>query len=368
VRAQRLVIANRGEIARRILRAGRALGHTIAVISTPSDAGSLVRREADAVLEVDSFLAIDAIVAACVDWQATLVHPGYGFLSEHAAFAQAVEEAGLGFVGPTPENMRALGGKEAAKALARACQVPVLEALLSHELAALPPERWEAELAARGIRPPYLVKASGGGGGRGMRVVADPGELPAALRQASREAEAAFHDGTVFVERYLEAPRHLEIQVFGDGQGEGVALGERECSLQRRHQKVVEEAPSAVVDETLREAMARCALALVRTACYRGAGTVEFLLDGAGAFHFLEMNTRLQVEHPVTELAYGVDLVQAQLELAAGRWRGSWPRIPARGGCPRRGRSSSTGSPRAPASGWTPAWPRGTASTGSSTP
>ena len=322
---QRLVIANRGEIARRILRAGRALGHAVAVISTPQDAGSLVRREADAVLEVDSFLAIEAIVAACLNWQATLVHPGYGFLSENPAFAQAVEEAGLGFVGPTPENMRALGGKEAAKALARTCRVPVLEALLSHELAALAPEQWGPELEARGIRAPYLVKASGGGGGRGMRVVAALADLPAALRQASREAQSAFHDGTVFVERYLPAPRHIEIQVFGDGQGEGVALGERECSLQRRHQKVVEEAPSAVVDEALREAMAHCALALVRASCYRGAGTVEFLLDEDGQFHFLEMNTRLQVEHPVTERVYDVDLVQAQLELAAGRWPAALP-------------------------------------------
>jgi acetyl/propionyl-CoA carboxylase alpha subunit len=316
----RLVIANRGEIARRILRAGRALGYPVAVISTPQEAGSLVRREADAVLEVDSFLSIPAIVAACVDWQATLVHPGYGFLSEQAAFAQAVEEAGLVFVGPTPENMRALGGKESAKAFARKCQVPVLEALLSGELAALAPNQWGAELAARGIHAPYLVKASGGGGGRGMRVVETLQELPAALRQASREAEASFHDGTVFVERYLQAPRHIEIQVFGDGAGGGVALGERECSLQRRHQKVIEEAPSSVVDAALRAAMAGSALALVRETSYRGAGTVEFLLDDLGQYHFLEMNTRLQVEHPVTELAYGVDLVQAQLELAAGRW------------------------------------------------
>ena len=317
---QRLVIANRGEIARRILRAGRALGHTIAVLSTPEDRDSLVRREADAVLEVDSFLAIPAIVAACTGWGANLVHPGYGFLSENPAFAQAVEEAGLIFVGPTAENMRALGGKESAKTFAKQCQVPVLEALLSADLAALGPEAWGAELAARGIQAPFLVKASGGGGGRGMRVVASLEELPAALRQASREAEASFQDGTVFVERYLQAPRHIEIQVFGDGLGGGVSLGERECSLQRRHQKVLEEAPSSVVGPALRSAMGRAALALVRATRYRGAGTVEFLLDDQGRFHFLEMNTRLQVEHPVTELAYGVDLVQAQLELAEGRW------------------------------------------------
>lgn len=317
---RRLVIANRGEIARRILRAGRAMGYQVAVISTTQDEGARVRREADAVLPVASFLDIPGIVAACRDWGGQLLHPGYGFLSEHAGFAQAVEDAGIVFVGPAPASMRALGGKEAAKALAQACGVPTLEALLSVELAALAPERWEAALAARGIRAPFLVKASGGGGGRGMRVVRDAGALPDAVRRAGLEAEAAFHDGAVFVERYLEAPRHIEIQVFGDGRGGGVFLGERECSLQRRHQKVLEEAPSAVVDPPLREALGRAALALVRETRYRGAGTVEFLLASDRAWHFLEVNTRLQVEHPVTELAYGVDLVRAQLELAEGRW------------------------------------------------
>ncbi|NTV76071.1 MAG: hypothetical protein HGA66_17930, partial [Holophaga sp.] len=242
----RLLIANRGEIARRILRAGRARGFEVAVVSTPGDAGSPVRREADAVLEVDSFLDGAAIVEAALRWGARLLHPGYGYLSENAGFARAVEEAGIGFVGPTPENMLALGGKESAKAVARACSVPVLEALLSGELAALPPAAWRDALAARGILAPYLVKASGGGGGRGMRVVEDPAGLPDAVLRASREASASFGDGTVFVERLLRSPRHLEIQVFGDGRGGGVFLGERECSLQRRHQKVVEEAPSSV--------------------------------------------------------------------------------------------------------------------------
>ena len=318
--SQRLVIANRGEIARRILRAGRARGYQIAVISTRADADSLVRREADAVLELDSFLDGPGIVAACVAWGATLLHPGYGFLSENAAFAQAVEAAGITFVGPSPGNMRAMGGKESAKGFARACGVPVLDALLSHELASLPQAQWGQELAARGILAPFLVKASGGGGGRGMRVVEALAELPDAIRQASREAQASFQDGTVFVERYLKAPRHIEIQVFGDGLGGGLSLGERECSLQRRHQKVLEEAPSSVVDPGLRAALGSAALALVRATRYRGAGTVEFLLDENRGFHFLEMNTRLQVEHPVTELVYGVDLVQAQLELAEGRW------------------------------------------------
>ena len=316
----RLVIANRGEIARRILRAGRARGCAVAVISTPEDAGSLVRREADAGLEVESFLAIPGIVDACTRWGATLVHPGYGFLSENAAFAQAVEAAGLVFVGPSPANMRALGDKESAKALARKCGIPVLQALLSHEWAALPRERWGPELAARGLSAPFLVKASAGGGGRGMRLAETLEQLPFAIESASREAEACFRDGTVFVERFLAAPRHLEIQVFGDGRGGGVTLGERECSLQRRHQKVLEEAPSSAVGPELRKALEDAALSLVRETRYRSAGTVEFLLDGTGRFHFLEMNTRLQVEHPVTECVYGVDLVQAQLELAEGRW------------------------------------------------
>ncbi|MDP2875971.1 MAG: biotin carboxylase N-terminal domain-containing protein [Holophaga sp.] len=316
----RLVIANRGEIARRILRAARERGLQIAVISTVEDIDAPVRREADAVLEVSSFLAMEEIVAVAQGWGATLLHPGYGFLSENADFARAVEAAGIAFVGPTSENMVALGGKESAKAFARLCGVPTLDALLSNELAYLAPEDWAAELEARGIVAPFLVKASGGGGGRGMRVVGRLQDLPEAVRRASEEALASFSDGTVFIERYLIAPRHVEIQVFGDGRGGGVFLGERECSLQRRHQKVLEEAPSSVVDATLREVMGRAALALVWATHYRGAGTVEFLLDDEGRFFFLEMNTRLQVEHPVTEQVYGVDLVQAQLDLAAGRW------------------------------------------------
>ncbi|NBX18177.1 MAG: biotin/lipoyl-binding protein [Proteobacteria bacterium] len=317
---KRLVIANRGEIARRILRAGRDYGWKIAVISTPEDQDAPVRYEADAVLEVDSFLNARAIVAAAKDWQADLIHPGYGFLSENAEFAQLVEDAGIAFVGPTAVNMRAMGGKESAKAFARKCGVPTLEALLSDELKSLPENKWPDALQKRGIIAPYLVKASGGGGGRGMRIVGDFKDLPEAVRRASQEAQASFNDPTVFVERYLVAPRHVEIQVFGDGKGGGVFLGERECSLQRRHQKVLEEAPSAVVDHNLREKMGRASMALVAETKYRGAGTVEFLLTNDGSFFFLEMNTRLQVEHPVTELVYGVDLVKSQFELAMGQW------------------------------------------------
>jgi acetyl/propionyl-CoA carboxylase alpha subunit len=231
-----------------------------------------------------------------------------------------VENAQIAFVGPTAVNMRAMGGKESAKAFARKCGVPTLEALLSDDLKTLPENKWPDALQKRGIIAPYLVKASGGGGGRGMRIVEQFKDLPDAVKRASQEAQASFNDPTVFVERYLVAPRHVEIQVFGDGKGGGVFLGERECSLQRRHQKVLEEAPSAVVDQSLREKMGRASMALVAETKYRGAGTVEFLLTKDGNFFFLEMNTRLQVEHPVTELVYGVDLVKAQFDLALGRW------------------------------------------------
>jgi acetyl/propionyl-CoA carboxylase alpha subunit len=316
----RLVIANRGEIARRILRTARERGLEVAVISTVLDAGARVRREVDAVLEVSSFLSIQEIVVAARAWGADLLHPGYGFLSENAEFGAAVEDSGMAFVGPRPDSMRLLGSKEAAKALARRCGVPVLESVTARELADLEPGAWAGFLRDRGLEAPYLVKASGGGGGRGMRRVTDPADLPGALLRASSEASAAFGDGSVFVERYLVAPRHLEVQVFGDGKGGGVFLGERECSLQRRHQKVLEEAPSGAVDGPLREALGRAALALVRESRYRGAGTVEFLLDPEGRFHFLEVNVRLQVEHPVTEAVLGIDLVAAQLDLAAGTW------------------------------------------------
>jgi acetyl/propionyl-CoA carboxylase alpha subunit len=318
--SSRLIIANRGEIARRVLRAGRERGYRVAVISTPADRDSLVRREADDVLEVGSFLDGEAIVRAAREWRADLLHPGYGFLSENAPFARRVEEAGIRFVGPTPQDMERLGDKESAKALAAACGVPTLAILGSQEIGEIPPDRWENELASRGVRPPYLIKASGGGGGRGMRRVGAPAALPDAIRRASDEARQGFGDPGVFIERYLPSPRHIEIQVFGDGRGGGVFLGERECSLQRRHQKVLEEAPSPVVDGPLRRAMGRAALSLVAATGYRGAGTVEFLLDRDKSFYFLEVNARLQVEHPVTEMVYGIDLVQAQLDLAEGRW------------------------------------------------
>jgi acetyl/propionyl-CoA carboxylase alpha subunit len=290
----------------------------VAAISTAEDRDALVRREADEVLEVGSFLDAEAIVAAARSWNAGLLHPGYGFLSENARFAELTEEAGIVFVGPRPESMKLLGNKERAKELARKLGVPTLEAMGSRELSGLSAEEIEKELKAKGLEPPYLVKAAGGGGGRGMRVVDKLVDLPRALARASEEALSGFADPTVFVERYLASPRHVEIQVLGDGKGGGIFLGERECSMQRRHQKVIEEAPSPVVESRLRESMGNAALALVRESRYRGAGTVEFLLDPKGRFYFLEVNTRLQVEHPVTEEVYGVDLVAAQLDIALG--------------------------------------------------
>ena len=308
---KKLVIANRGEIARRILRSARDRGYAVAVISTPEDADALVRLEADDILEVPSFLDAEVIVSAAKKWNASLLHPGYGFLSENADFAEAVESASIGFVGPTADAMRQLGNKESAKAIADASGVPTLPSVRSDAL---------DELDANGIELPFLVKAAGGGGGRGMRIVETRDALTAALERASEEAAAGFGDPTVFVERFLPDPRHIEIQVFGDGRGKGVVLGERECSMQRRYQKVIEEAPSPIVKAPLRKKMGKAALTLVAKTRYRGAGTVEFLLDDDGQFYFLEVNTRLQVEHTVTEAVYDIDLVGAQLELAEGRW------------------------------------------------
>jgi len=316
---RRLIIANRGEIARRILRSARDRSYVVAVISTPADRDALVRTEADDVLEVDSFLDGEAIVAAAEKWNAGFLHPGYGFLSENAGFAERVESAGIVFVGPTAASMKRLGNKETAKKLAEKNGVPTLEAVRSDE-----PDKLE-KLEALGLEPPYLVKAAGGGGGRGMRIVETEEALGATLKRASEEALSGFGDPAVFIERYLPEPRHIEIQVFGDGKGQGVVLGERECSMQRRYQKVIEEAPSPAVDPASREKMGRAALKLVEKTRYRGAGTVEFLLDRDGQFYFLEVNTRLQVEHPVTEAVVDIDLVCCQLELAEGHWPAELP-------------------------------------------
>ncbi|BBH53019.1 acetyl/propionyl/methylcrotonyl-CoA carboxylase subunit alpha [Fluviispira sanaruensis] len=322
---KKLLIANRGEISRRIMKAAKERGFIVAVIATQEDSDSLICQEVDHVIEVSNFLNAEEIVEKAKSWGANFIHPGYGFLSENAAFAELVENANISFIGSTSQNIKMMGSKETAKRIAQKSNVPTLDALFSSDLKKIPADKWENELKNRKIFSPFLVKASGGGGGRGMRIVDDVHELPQAIKRASEEAKASFNDGTVFVERYLKNPRHIEIQIFGDGKGGGVFFGERECSLQRRHQKVIEEAPSTQVNEQLRAEMGKASLALVKETAYKGAGTLEFLLDDAGRFYFLEMNTRLQVEHPVTENVYKIDLVHAQIDLAEGIWPNNFP-------------------------------------------
>jgi acetyl/propionyl-CoA carboxylase alpha subunit len=315
-----VLIANRGEIAVRIARTCRALGvRSIAIYSDP-DAASLHVRACDEAVSIggqapaDSYLRGDLVIAAAKRSGAQALHPGYGFLSENPDFARACEEAGIVFIGPTHEAMRAVGDKIAAKEIAVRAGVPVLPGYAG-------PDQSAAGLlaAARRIGFPVLIKAAAGGGGRGMRLVESEDAFDAALRAARREARSAFGDDRVFLERYLRAPRHIEVQVLADSRGEVAALGERECSVQRRYQKIVEEAPSAAVDDALRSRLMAAAAAIARAVGYRNAGTVEFVLDEDGAYYFLEMNARLQVEHPVTELTTGLDLVAEQLWLAAGR-------------------------------------------------
>ncbi len=314
------LITNRGEIARRILKSAKNKGWTVGVLSTEEDSDSLVCQEADFILKVSSYLNSKEIIEISKKNNIEIIHPGYGFLSENAEFAELIQKNNILFAGPTSENMKLMGSKESAKKIALECGVPTLEALYSHELKKIPQNEWKNHLEKKGIFAPYLIKASGGGGGRGMRVVENAEDLPTQLERACSEALNAFRDGTVFIERYLQKTRHIETQIFGDGKGGGVFLGERECSLQRRHQKVIEEAPSPIMTEKLREEMARVSLKLVAHTKYRSAGTLEFLMDKEGRFYFLEMNTRLQVEHPVTEMVYEIDLVDAMLTLATDQW------------------------------------------------
>ncbi len=315
-----LLIANRGEIARRVIRTARELGiRTVAVYSDP-DARAPHVTDADVAIALggttsaESYLDVDKVLAAARRSGADAVHPGYGFLSENAEFAEACALAGITFIGPAPDTIRDMGLKDRAKDLARKAGVPVLpDARVTGE----DPGAWLAEADEVGF--PLLVKATAGGGGKGMRLVPAREDLVEAIDGARREAGNSFGNSTVFLERYLQASRHIEIQVFGDAHGNAVHLGERECSIQRRHQKVLEEAPSPVVTPELREAMGGTAVSLVRELGYLGAGTVEYLFDDqSGEFFFLEMNTRLQVEHPVTEEVYGLDLVALQLRVARG--------------------------------------------------
>ena len=293
---QKVLVANRGEIALRVFRAARELGLGTVAVVAPDDAGSLHARSADATVEIGSYLDAAEHVRAARESGADAIHPGYGFLAENGDFADAVEAAGLTWVGPPADALRSGGDKLAAKRIAEEAGVPTVPAA---------------------TEPPLIVKAAAGGGGRGMRVVRDPSELEDALAAAQREAAAAFGDDTVYLERYVERPRHVEIQLLADAHGTTLALGERDCSVQRRHQKVLEESPSPALDADLRARMSDAAVRFARAIGYVGAGTVEFMLDGRD-FYFLELNGRIQVEHPVTEAVTGIDLVQWQLRIARG--------------------------------------------------
>ncbi len=316
---KRVLIANRGEIAVRIIRACREAGIATVAVYSEADADALHPSMADDAVCIgpppshSSYLDTERIIAAARATGADAIHPGYGFLAENAAFARAVEEAGLTFIGPTSDAIAAMGDKTVARRLARAAGVPVAPANEQP-----PTESGALAAAAAAIGYPILIKAAAGGGGKGMRVVRREAELADAFAAAAREAQGAFADDRLFLERYVERPRHVEIQVLADHDGTIVQLGERECSVQRRHQKIVEETPSPAVDAELRQRMAEAAVAVARAVGYRNAGTVEFLLAPSGEFFFLEVNTRLQVEHPITELVTGLDLVQAQLRIAMG--------------------------------------------------
>ncbi|HVT22921.1 MAG TPA: biotin carboxylase N-terminal domain-containing protein [Mycobacteriales bacterium] len=308
---RRILVANRGEIARRVFRTAREMGIATVAVYSDADARMPFVREADQSVRLpgntpaETYLRGELVIAAAQAAGADAIHPGYGFLSENADFARQVAAAGLTWIGPPADAIDAMGSKLGAKRMMRDAGVPTLP--------------WaESVDGAADVGFPLLVKASAGGGGRGMRIVRDPAELTEAVEAASREAAGAFGDATVFCERYLEAPRHIEVQVFADTHGNVVSLFERECSIQRRHQKIVEEAPSPAVDETLRAQLGEAAVAAARAVGYVGAGTVEFVMAPDSSYAFLEMNTRLQVEHPVTECITGLDLVRLQILVAAG--------------------------------------------------
>ncbi|MCX7808078.1 MAG: ATP-grasp domain-containing protein, partial [Deltaproteobacteria bacterium] len=319
---RRLLIANRGEVARRIMRTARMLGiESVAVYSDP-DAELPFVREADWAYRLggtsprDSYLRIDRLLEAARVTGADAVHPGFGFLAENAEFAQAVIDAGLIWVGPHPKAISAMGTKREAKAIAERAGVPIVPGHSGEHLG-------DFERAARAIGFPILLKASAGGGGKGMRVVRSLEELPSAYESARREAENAFGDPTLIVERYIERPKHIEIQIIGDHYGKILHLFERDCSVQRRHQKIIEEAPAPLLGEEVRKQMIEAALRLARAISYTNAGTVEMVLAPSGEFYFLEVNTRLQVEHPVTEEILGIDIVEEQIRIAQGeplRW------------------------------------------------
>ncbi len=315
-RLTKLLVANRGEIALRIIRSARLFGLKTVAVYSAADAESVHVGAADEAIAIGpaeaakSYLDIAAIIAAAKQSGADAIHPGYGFLSERPEFARAAADAQIVFVGPRPDVMAALGDKVAARRIAVAAGVPVVPGIETAEISAA------REFAAQ-VNYPILIKAAAGGGGRGMRVVSNAAQLEGALQAAAREATAAFGDGRIFIEQYLAHPRHVEIQILGDEHGNVVALGERDCSIQRRHQKIIEESPAPGLSTEMRAKMIDAALKLARAAHYTNAGTAEFLVED-GNFYFLEVNARLQVEHPVTEMRFGCDLVCEQLRIAAG--------------------------------------------------
>lgn len=316
---KKILIANRGEIALRIIRACKELGiKTVAVHST-ADANSLHVRFADQSVCIgppkssDSYLNVPSIISAAEITDSEAIHPGYGFLAENASFAEVCNSAGIKFIGPSPDSIKLMGDKARARETAKKAGVPILpgsEGVVAEEAEGLE--------TARNLGFPVIIKAAAGGGGKGMRVVMDESEFSSQFVMAQSEALAAFGNADVYIEKYIMQPRHIEIQIIADEKGNMVFLGERECSIQRRHQKLIEEAPSVAVDEATRRRMGEMAVALAKTVKYRNAGTVEFLMDEKRNFYFMEMNTRVQVEHPVTEMVTGVDIVKEQIKVAAG--------------------------------------------------
>ncbi|HEY6351729.1 MAG TPA: acetyl-CoA carboxylase biotin carboxylase subunit [Candidatus Angelobacter sp.] len=316
---KKVLIANRGEIAVRIIRACREMGIASVAVFSDVDRGALHVSKADEAYAIgpapasESYLNTEKIISTAARCGADAIHPGYGFLSENPAFARACDEAGIKFIGPPPSAMEMMGSKTRARQAVQAAGLPAVPGSdrgLSVE---------EAVSLAGEIGFPVMIKAAAGGGGKGMRQVRTPADLRPAYATARSEAERAFKNGEIYLEKFIENPRHIEIQVLGDEHGNLIYLGERECSVQRRHQKVIEEAPSAIVDEDLRRRMGQVAVQVARAAGYTNAGTVEFLVDSGRNFYFLEMNTRLQVEHPVTEMVTGLDLVHLQLQIASGK-------------------------------------------------
>lgn len=316
---KKVLIANRGEIALRIIRACRELGVRTVAVYSEADRYSLHVRFADEAVCIgpppskESYLNIPRLIAAAEVTNADAVHPGYGFLAENAGFAEICTTSGLTFIGPKAESISAMGDKALARETMHKAGVPIVPG--SNGVIS---DFNEAKRIAGDIGYPIIIKATAGGGGRGMRIVREPGDLENSFRTASHEAETAFGNPSVYVERYLEEPRHVEIQVMGDRHGNVVHYGERDCSIQRRHQKLVEESPSPAITQDIREAMGTAAVKGAKGVHYEGAGTIEFLLDKYRNFYFMEMNTRIQVEHPVTEEVMGLDLVKAQIEVAAG--------------------------------------------------